>query len=167
MSNNIIDRQRAIYQKQFLSCGETPDATYNQNKSIQELRYARLLDSIDLSESVTINDLGCGLCDLYPYINARFPNVSYSGTEIVYEMGDLAAGKFPEIEIYIRDVLNDEVLDRYDYTVLSGVFNLPGESSRENWHDFTRRLLMKMFEMSYRGISFNFLNKSKTLFFAA
>jgi hypothetical protein len=90
----------------------------------------------------------------------RFPNVSYSGTEIVPEMGKLAVSKYPEIKVFIRDLIAVDVTDRYDYVVLSGVFNLPGGVVRSEWIAFTRALLARMYEISTKGIVFNFLNAS-------
>lgn len=158
MNERLIRQQRDIYREQLLAHGDSPNATYNQSISIQQLRFARLLNALDLDQSATVHDVGCGICDLYPYLRQRFPSASYSGTEIVPEMSELAASKYPEIRVSIRDLLTSEITDRYDYVVLSGVFNLPGESPREEWKRFTRVLLARMFDLCTKGIAFNFLN---------
>jgi len=160
MNKKLISQQRDIYRKQFLAHGDNPDATYNQSESIQQLRFSSLLEGLDLDRETTVHDVGCGLCDLYPYILKRFPHVTYSGTEIVPEMGKLASSKFPDIQLFIRDLITDEASERYDFVVMSGVFNLPGSTPRDEWKDFSRALLRRIYEISIKGIAFNFLNAS-------
>jgi cyclopropane fatty-acyl-phospholipid synthase-like methyltransferase len=160
MNEKLIKNQRDIYREQLLAYGDSPDATYNQSESIQQLRFARLLNALDLNHGVSVHDVGCGICDLYPYLKKRFPSVHYSGTEIVPEMSELATSKYPEVTVLIRDIVTSEITGRYDYVVLSGVFNLPGESPREEWKSFTRILLTRMFDLCTKGIAFNFLNAS-------
>ena len=160
MNEQLIKQQRDIYREQLLAYGDSPEATYNQNQSIQQLRFSRLLEALDLNQKATVHDVGCGICDLYQYLVQRYPKVSYSGTEIVPEMGKLAASKYPEINVSIRDLIASDVTDRYDYLVLSGVFNLPGGTDRGEWRAFSRALLARMYGMSTKGIAFNFLNAS-------
>lgn len=158
MNSKIISQQQQIYRDQFLLHGDGPDATYNQSEIIQRLRFSRLMADFDLREELTIHDVGCGICDLYPYVKKRFPRADYSGTEIVHEMGELAILKYPEIKVFIRDLITEDVPDRYDYVVLSGVFNLPGDVCRDEWYAFVRALLKRMYGMCNKGIAFNFLN---------
>lgn len=160
MNEKLINQQRDIYREQLLAHGDSPDATYNQSQPVQHLRFSRLLAALDLDQKVTVHDVGCGICDLYPYLMQRSPNVSYSGTEIVPEMGKLAVSKYPEVNISIRNLIAGDDTNRYDYLVLSGVFNLPGETARGEWRAFTRALVARMYGICTKGIAFNFLNAS-------
>jgi hypothetical protein len=79
-------------------------------------------------------------------------------------MKQLAVDKFPEIKYYIRDILEDEVFDKYDFLVLSGTFNLPGQTDFKEWNLFTRRIISKMYSMSNCAVSFNFLSSNADYF---
>mgnify|MGYP006908448159 FL=1 len=50
----------------------------------------------------------------------------------------------------------------YDFTVLSGTFNLPGEVNRLDWEKFCFDMITKMFSTSKKAISFNFLTSYST-----
>jgi hypothetical protein len=164
--NKIVENQIRIYKTNFLENGDSPEGTYNQNSAIQNLRFERLLYSFDLNEfnSFSIHDIGCGICDILGYLKDNNYQFSYSGTDIITEMKQLADNKYPGIKYYIRDILEGEVLDKYDFLVLSGTFNLPGQTGFNDWKIFTREIISKMFFMANCAISFNFLSKNADYF---
>jgi len=159
MNEDLINSQRDIYGSQFSKYGDSPDSTFNQSRIIQNIRYERLLKNLsNLSDKSTIHDIGCGICDLYDFITVNGYNLIYSGTDIVNDMQILVNKKHPEIQYYIRDVLNSTVEEgKYNYVVLSGTFNLPGDSTPSEWSEFWKMMITKMFDMSNIAISFNFL----------
>ena len=159
MSDDIVKKQLEVYEKQFQEHGDSPEGTYNQNLVIQNLRFERLIKQYDFkNNSFSIHDIGCGICDLYTYMNKKNISADYSGTDIVQSMKDLALKKHPNLKISIRDIINDKVEDKYDIVVLAGTFNIPGEVPREEWKKFTRDMIKNMFSMCKVGISFNFLS---------
>ena len=159
MGDNIVKKQLEVYEKQFVEHGDSPEGTYNQNSVIQNLRFERLLKQYDFkNNSFTIHDVGCGLCDLYTYMKQEDITAEYSGTEIVQKMKDLVSEKYPDLNISIRDIINDDVKDQYDIVVLAGTFNLPGDVPRDEWKQFTRDMIKSMFNMCKVGITFNFLS---------
>ena len=158
MKKNIITNQEDIYRGHFLEHGDTPEGTYNQNDAIQNLRFERLIKNLDLSsDKTTVHDVGCGICDLYQYMKDNAISATYSGTDIIGEMKILAEKKYPEVDFHVRDILDDTIKEKYDFLVLSGTFNLPGKTDREDWRAFTRAMISKMYRMANNGISFNFL----------
>lgn len=164
--NKIVESQIRIYKTNFLENGDSPEGTFNQNSAIQNLRFERLLGSFDLNEykPFSIHDIGCGICDIYGFLRNRNYQFVYSGTDIILEMKELANNKYPEIQYYVRDILQGEVLDKYDFLVLSGTFNLPGQTDFNDWRIFTREMISKMFFMANFAISFNFLSKNADYF---
>lgn len=142
MNNDIIASQIDVYRAQFLEYGDTPDGTFNQSELIQNIRFSNLLKPL-LLENSSLHDVGCGICDLYEYLSRRNESLDYSGTEIVPEMVDLARAKYPELTISMRDILAKNTIDRYDYVVQSGVFNLPGDQNHSSWKVFTRTFIRK------------------------
>lgn len=156
--SKIVEEQVATYRKNYLDHGDTPRGTFQNNPETMCLRYERLLlPFLPSATPLTIHDVGCGLCDLHAYLKSRNIDHHYSGTEIVPEMVEAAKNKYPGIEVFQRDILQDPVEDRYDVVLLSGVLNIPGRVPLEDWKPFCRELLRKMFGMARYGISFNFL----------
>lgn len=158
-SKRVIENQRGIYDSQIKKYGDSPKSTHNQLVEIQNLRFERLLSKIDLKNYYTIHDVGCGICDLYQYLIERKSNLIYSGTDIVPAMKELVNSKYPKVDYYIRDIIEDNIKDKYDYVVLSGTFNLPGDINQKDWKEFCHRMIISMFKIAKKGIAFNFLTK--------
>ena len=76
--------------------------------------------------------------------------MEYSGTDIVPEMKELAKNKYPEIKFFLRDIIEDEIVESYDYVVLSGTFNLPGTINHKVWRKFTRDMIFSMYKICKR-----------------
>jgi len=157
--STILGNQIELYRRAFLEHGDSPKATFNVSSEAQRLRFERLTRPLREAKSpFSIHDVGAGLCDLHRYLLDRGVEHAYSGTEIVQEMVGLAREKYPEITLYERDILRDEVADRHDFVVLSGLFNIPGATDHESWRRFVFDLLRKMYEMADVAIAFNFLS---------
>ena len=149
-----------IYKARIKEHGDSPESTHNQFIEIQNLRFERLLSHIDLnSKKGSIHDVGCGICDMYDYLKKHNSKLEYSGTDIVPEMKELAENKYPQINFFLRDIIKEEIVESYDYVVLSGTFNLPGIVSHDRWRKFTRDMIFSMYKMCKKGIAFNFLSK--------
>lgn len=159
MSDSIVKKQQQVYTKQFLKHGDSPEGTFNQNDVIQTLRFDRLIREFNFDGTTAeLHDVGCGICDLYEYLKSRKVEVKYSGTDVVPEMKALAIKKYPTMEFHVQDIINTEIKKQYDYVTLAGVFNLPGDVNREDWAKFCIEMILKMFEMCKKAISFNFLS---------
>ena len=117
-SKKIIENQLAIYKARIREYGDSPKSTYNQFLEIQNLRFERLLFHIDLNvEKESIHDVGCGICDMYNYLKKHDSKLEYSGTDIVPEMREMVKNKYPEINFFLRDIIEDEIVESYDYVV--------------------------------------------------
>lgn len=159
----IIKGQAEIYRKSFAEHGDAPRATYNAGREAQELRFERILQHLTPVRSpFSIHDVGAGLCDLHRYLLAEGIEHTYSGTDVVQEMVDHGRAKYPEITLHNRDILSDEVADRHDFVVLSGLFNLPGETAPDAWKQFVLQMVDQMYEMAEVAVSFNFLSSYRT-----
>jgi len=158
-SKKVIDDQRSIYDAQIKEHGDSPQSTHNQLIEIQNLRFERLLTNIDLTCKGSIHDVGCGICDMYQYLKDNKSNLVYSGTDIVPAMKALVSKKYPDIAYYIRDIIEENIEETYDYAVLSGTFNLPGDIDHKVWKEFTRKMILSMYLIAEKGISFNFLTQ--------
>lgn len=160
-SDQIIEKQRAEYQPNFLEHGMTSAGTFQNNLETQYIRYQRLLQHFDLA-GASLHDVGCGICDLWGYLS-RLPDQSltYVGTDIVPEMLTGAKERYPSLELHERNILSMDG-GSYDYNVQSGLFNLPGDVSEKDWIDFCFAMIDQMFALSSRATSFNFLTVNGT-----
>ena len=161
--SEIVKAQTSIYRQSFRRHGDAPQATHNTGREVQYLRFERILRHLVPAKSpCTIHDVGAGLCDLHHYLADRGVEHTYSATEVVQEMVDLAREKYPEISVRNRDLLSDEPPDRHDFVVLSGVFNIPGDVGRDAWKEFVLRMVTRMYGMAEVAVAFNFLSSYRT-----
>ncbi len=163
MTKKIIDAQINAYQPAFIKHGDSPKGTHQNNRETQYLRFQILTENLlDNQTHCTIEDIGCGICDLYGYLKEKDLKFTYSGTEIVVEMIQLAKEKYPEITVEKRDILNEAGQSKFDFVVSSGMFNMPGNVEHEDWKAFCLSIINRMYSMCNKAISFNFLTSHRT-----
>ena len=160
MEDNIIKKQIEAYQSNFLSNQDNQLGTY-QTEITQNIRFEHLIKNIYLDND-KIHDVGCGTCDLHHFLNKKKIKHEYIGTEIVPEMIEYARSKYPKIKIHNRDLLKIKNEEIFDYSFLSGTFNIPGKIDAKKWGDFCYRIIEKMFATSKKGIVFNFITSHTT-----
>ena len=162
-STRIIQEQINQYRNNFLLHKDSPLGMYWNDRETQQLRFEMLTGHL-LREDVesTIEDVGCGVCDMYAYLKGKNLKVTYSGTEIINEMLEWARERYPELTLKNRDIIKDQVNDKYDFVVLSGAMNLPGNTDIKEWRKFCFSLIQRMFEMCNKAIAFNFLTTHST-----
>lgn len=164
MKSEIIEKQIEAYRPNFLTYGDSPKGTFQNNTETQYLRFSKLLENLPIrsGQSFSIHDVGSGTCDLHRFLLNQGIDHVYSGTEIVQEMIDLAQKKYPDVKLFNRDILAVNENEAYDFVVLSGMLNLPGSVQREEWRKFCMLIVLKMFMLAQKAISFNFLTTEST-----
>jgi hypothetical protein len=162
MEDSIIDYQRKVIGDVFSKHGATPMGTYQNNIETQHLRFERLLKNIsEFLYDYTLHDVDTGICDLHKYLMSTNISHKYSGTEIVQGMIDYSLNKYPNIKLFNRDLLTVEN-EVYDFVVLSGTLNNVNELNKQIWEKYCYDLIEKMFQISKKGIVFNFLTSNNT-----
>jgi hypothetical protein len=163
---SIIAAQRSAYRAEFVKHGDTPLGTHQSDRTSLDLRFEALMRNIapHLGAGATLHDVGSGLCDLYRFLKSSGLDrrIIYSGTEIVQEMIDHAAQKYPELTLGNRNFLDASPDERYDFVVLSGTLNLLAGVHGDEWKRMCLALIQKMYERADRGIAFNFLTSYRT-----
>ena len=163
MKTKLIEEQKRIYQRSFDLFGDSARGTYQNNQETQVLRFERVMKNIlPQNRCFSIHDVGSGVAELHQFLLNRHVEHAYSGTEIVADMISKAKARFPYIEINNRDILTEDIEDKYEYVVLSGVFNLPGSVEEDDWKLFCFSMIKKMYEMCTDGMVFNFLTTHNT-----
>lgn len=121
----------------------------------QSLRFQQLLNGFDL-ENKTILDIGCGLGDLYNYINQVVTkNFNYIGIDISNSVIEDARSKYNGSNaLFYNDTLENIELEKIDISVASGAFSYRFKGSKQ----YTKYIFNRMFDLSSIGISANFLS---------
>lgn len=162
MSSEFIKDQQEKYSKGFLEHGDSAKGVLWHDKASQYLRFDRLLKNFDLDSNPSIHDIGCGIAAMHEYMNEKRIAHQYYGTEIVPEMIEYARKKYPGIKLFQRDILTDTTVETCDISIISGIFNLAGNQDQEKWKEYCFSVIKRAFELSNKGLAFNFLTSHRT-----
>ena len=129
-------------------------------------RYKVMLDIIKFDglnlTSSTLLDFGCGTAHLLEYIHKNhYSDIKYSGLDISQKFVDVAQNKFPDIDFYCSDILeNESSIPTFDYIVMNGVFTEKRELTFDQMWEYFTKLLTLVYEKSSKGIAFNVMSKN-------
>lgn len=162
--SDIIKKQLEAYQSNFIKHGATPEGTFQNNTATQHERFNQLLLPLlnAKPEGFSICDIGSGIADLHRYLKDSGITHEYTGIEIVPEMVEVSKEKYPEARFLNIDLLDENFTEQFDFVVLSGTFNIPGNVTENDWQQFIFSVIKKMFAISKTGISFNTLTSYST-----
>jgi len=159
MSNKTdLAAVKAYFTRCIVEHGSSPRGVDWNSVPSQELRFEQLLRVVDPSAPFSILDYGSGYGALADYIEQKGLVADYFGYDIVEEAVQLAQqnqkGTRP------RTFTSDETaLPQVDYVVASGIFNIRGESSFEDWTAYVIETLTRFDQLSRKGFASNFLTK--------
>ena len=129
------------------------------------LRYNIMLDVLNFRKSqgnISLLDFGCGTAHLLEYINKnQYSDIKYSGLDISQKFVDVAQSKFPDINFYCTDILeNESSIPTFDYIVMNGVFTERRELTFDEMWEYFTKLVTLVYEKSSEGIAFNVMSKN-------
>jgi ubiquinone/menaquinone biosynthesis C-methylase UbiE len=131
--------------------GANPKALDWGSVQSQSRRFEVLAEIGDLS-GASLLDVGCGLGDLYGWLDGKG---SYKGIDITPAMILAARNRFPSADFEVADVMNVPFSPRsFDYVFASGIFYL-GHSEP---FAFMKDMVRRMYEICRRGVAFNTLS---------
>jgi SAM-dependent methyltransferase len=131
-----------------------PLAVWWATRWAQERRFEVLCEAGPW-ERASVADVGCGLGDLFGFLEERGLTVRYEGYDINPRMVEAARAKHPHARarFSLRDVASAGLPRRFDYVVASGTFNV-----RVRGHAaYVRRALEVMYAACRRAVAFNML----------
>ena len=110
---------------------------------------------------VSLLDFGCGASHLYEYIlRQQIDDVDYSGLDLSADFIQLSRSKFPFLNYYHADILEDTyALPFFDYIVMNGVFTLKCDLSFTEMLEFFFFFVLRTFQRARVGIAFNVMSK--------
>ena len=133
------------------------------NAEDAETRYRVMLDVIrrPASDPVRLLDFGCGTSHFYEYLQREgIRDIEYSGLDISERFVDLSRVKFPDVEYYCADILDDDVeLPRFDYVVMNGVFTERIDLTFDEMLAYFKRVVRRVFARVDDGLAFNVMSK--------
>jgi SAM-dependent methyltransferase len=152
----LLDAVRRYYSEKIVEHGPSAKGVDWRDEASQELRFDQLLKVCDLSAPFTINDYGCGYGALATYLEELGVDFRYTGFDISAEQLEQARELLAGSE-RCRFVGTEAELERADYTVASGIFNVRLDAPVAAWTEQALETLARVDELSARGFSFNML----------
>lgn len=154
-NDSIIQKSNEIYNAAFNQYHDDIRSVLCGNVQRQYLRFGELIKYVDLNDaSREILEVGCGSADLYKYLNFTGYRGKYKGYDINQNLLDLAAEKYPGIDVQLADIMNINTDKSFDYVVMSGVFNVKVGQDL-GW---VKNFITKMFDLCRNHIAFNALS---------
>jgi SAM-dependent methyltransferase len=144
--SRLIENYRQLLQQH----GEGP-AVGQWSAEGQRFRFDKLAQIANLRGSRVL-DIGCGIGDLYPYLNTLYGNVDYTGVDIVPELISCATDRYASARFLCIDLMTEPFPEQFDYALISGVFN----NDVSGPTDYLKQLVRVAFGMCARGVAFNF-----------
>ena len=127
-----------------------------------DTRYGVMLEVIrgGPSKRVSLLDFGCGASHCYEYIlRHQLVNIEYSGLDLSEKFIRLSRNKFPSVNYYCLDILDDHAsIPDFDYIVMNGVFTEKRELSFEEMFAYFKRVVSRVFSKARVGIAFNVMS---------
>ena len=127
---------------------------YADSRSASNI-YAAMCDVVrPASQPISILDVGCGLGDLYPFIQRTIDvPVQYLGVDLGQEYVDHARSRFPDGTFQRADVLDSSSdLGQFDYIVACGLFNWRGDISIEDMSSYWKEMVLTLLGCVVRAL---------------
>lgn len=148
---------REYYERKLLESGPTARGVGWKNKEAQQIRFAQLAKVFYTSPPFTLNDLGCGTGDLFPFLKSALGRFTYRGYDVMQEMVSLASAQYQSPDASFEVIHESQEMQMADYTLASGIFSLKFESPVERWKDHVLQTIHNMDNKSSKGFAFNSL----------
>lgn len=125
----------------------------------QSTRFKRLCYILAGDSEFSVSDVGCGRGDLLQYLRANITErLEYRGYDIMESMisqsrlvyANQSGSSFHKIKDF-------QDLQVSDYSLASGIFNLKGNNSDNQWNHYIKETLCVLSKNSRKGFAANFL----------
>jgi SAM-dependent methyltransferase len=128
-----------------------------------QTRYRVMMEVMRSSDRLPVKmlDFGCGAAHLLDYLGSRGRHdIEYIGLDISSCFVELAQNKYPDVQFFCADVLQDHVrLPDVDYVIMNGVFTEKRSLTFDEMFDYFRQVLKRVFAVTQHGMAFNVMSK--------
>ena len=123
-------------------------------------RHQMMLELVQTTPS-TLLDFGCGLGHFYEYISNTplKDDIIYSGLDINEGFYNTCKNKFPHLNFYLTDILQNNNIPNFDYVVCNGTFTEKRNLTQEEMMNFFTSAITKLWEKCNVGLAFNLMSK--------
>lgn len=154
-----------LLKKHYESCYEAHgDSSLGMdwpNEQDLSKRFEVLTKRMQLDESHSLLDLGCGIGLLINYLQNenKIQGIHYEGIDISEKMIQGARKNFPDFNFKVQDILQEPLQEnRYDYILMNGVFTEKREMTYEEMFAFFKSMIRNVFKAARKGIAFNVMS---------
>jgi len=119
----------------------------------QEVRFS-VLSEIGIQNDSSVLDVGCGFCDLYDYLAEHNWKGRYVGIDLVDDFLKHSKNRHSDLELYKMDILEENIEDKFDFVVASGIFNY--KLKDEENYQYICKMLTKMASAAKVGVAADF-----------
>lgn len=148
------------YRQRYIQEGNTPKGFFWNDCETQELRYSQILQMIHKDEKHSVHDVGCGTGGFFNYATDKGYKWDYSGCEVVPEMVRDFRETVSNARVLEGKFLDINYSEKFDFIVLSGLFNMPDDNV--SWNNFIEKTILKMWSLANKGVVFNCLTQYST-----
>jgi SAM-dependent methyltransferase len=132
-----IARTRTFWDKRALGADNDCERV-DWNPRTQRMRFAVFAEAHDLCGK-SVLDVGCGVGDLWAYLQRRNINCEYAGYDISSEMIRRCCERFPGVQFESGNILDWDPRREFDYVVSIGIHNIRSGGGWDLLEAVTRR----------------------------
>jgi SAM-dependent methyltransferase len=157
--NQITSATKNHYNQKIVQYGACHKGVDWGSEEGQRLRFDIICKNLELESLKSIIDYGCGYGEFYSFIKNLGFNGFYQGYDISEEMIQMAKklhGNDMPNKVFTHEF---SVIERAEYCMASGVFNIKLYSEEADWHNFIVHNLSIINKISIKGFFFNMFSK--------
>jgi SAM-dependent methyltransferase len=152
---DLLRQTRQYYDGRLAEHGATARGVDWNSEESQHLRF-RELTRIMGDTQASVLDYGCGYGALRAYLRQHGHEGPYTGFDISERMIDAARAATSDPTAHFESDRN--TLERSDYTLASGIFNVKQDAVNDAWHRYMIETIADLAALSIRGFAFNALS---------
>lgn len=132
---------------------ESKDAVHWHNQQTQYYRFELIKKYIPNDSDVSILDIGCGNAEFLKYLNFSGFRRKYVGYDINENFINASKEIYKEYDADFKviDILENNITDKFDYVILSGLFN-NNYGQDDTW---IKKMISNMYQLANRKVIFN------------
>ena len=139
----------------------SPEAVYWVGKDKTWLRF-KILTKIDDLNNKKVLDFGCGNALLLDFLKENNILCEYHGWDISEKMIEVAKKRHYGANFKVVDVFKSNLKQFnsfFDYILISGVFNLKVDAEESIHRKWTKKTLLKLWDLCRKGLAVNFMTE--------
>lgn len=158
MSFEEVKERVIAYQERCLAvAGDSARGVDWKSREAQYLLF-EVNESMGILPGSSVLDVGCGLAHFHDFLASRGHTGRYTGIDLSPALVEQAGKRLPDADLRVLDILRDTPpVEEYDFVVASGVFTARLGTPLDEWEEYVRKMIGRMYELAKVGAVFNML----------